>query len=43
MSAAIAAAFSLSDTTISDRESINKSYPEFFEDYKKLGGNIYDF
>ena len=43
MSAAIAAAFSLSDTTISDRESINKSYPDFFEDYKKLGGNIYDF
>lgn len=26
-------------TVIDDMESINKSYPSFFEDYKKIGGN----
>ena len=38
MSFAVAACASESGITISDMESINKSYPSFFEDYKRLGG-----
>ncbi len=38
MSMAVAAIRSDGDVIISDMESINKSYPAFFEDYKKLGG-----
>ena len=38
MSMAIAALRSSSDIIISDRESITKSYNEFFEDYNSLGG-----
>ena len=26
--------------TITDRESINKSYPEFFKDYESIGGDL---
>ena len=39
MSMAMAAIKADGDVVISDMESINKSYPTFFEDYKKLGGN----
>lgn len=39
MAMAVAAIKADSDVTISDMESINKSYPTFFEDYKKLGGS----
>ena len=39
MSLATAAVKADGDIIISDMESINKSYPSFFEDYKKLGGN----
>ncbi len=38
MSLAVAACACDGDITISDRESINKSYPSFFEDFMKLGG-----
>ena len=38
MSLAVAGAFADGDVIISDMESINKSYPKFFEDYRKLGG-----
>ena len=38
MSFAAAACAADSEITISDMESINKSYPSFFEDYKSLGG-----
>ena len=38
MSLAVAGAFANGDVVISDMESINKSYPKFFEDYRKLGG-----
>lgn len=38
MSMAIAALKSRSSVTVSDRESITKSYPDFFEDYNDLGG-----
>ncbi len=38
MSLAMAAARCDGDIIISDMESVNKSYPSFFEDYKKLGG-----
>ena len=38
MSLAVAAACTGGDVIISDMESINKSYPRFFEDYRKLGG-----
>ena len=39
MSMSMAAIKADGDVVISDMESINKSYPTFFEDYKKLGGN----
>lgn len=38
MSAAIAAAYSEGNVIIDGAEAVNKSYPDFFEDYKKLGG-----
>ena len=38
MSLAMAAVRCDGDIIISDMESINKSYPSFFEDYRKLGG-----
>lgn len=40
MSMAIAAQKSLSPITITNKESINKSYPLFFEDLKKVMGKI---
>ncbi len=41
MSAAIASHFSVGDVTILGAEAVNKSYPTFFEDMKKAGGQIY--
>jgi 3-phosphoshikimate 1-carboxyvinyltransferase len=38
MSAAIAAAFCEGEVTIKGANAVNKSYPTFFEDYRKLGG-----
>ena len=38
MSSAIASCFSQSDIIISGAEAVNKSYPTFFEDMEKLGG-----
>lgn len=38
MAFAVAAANADGETVIDDMESINKSYPSFFEDYKKIGG-----
>lgn len=38
MSLAVASAACDGDIIITDRESINKSYPSFFEDFRKLGG-----
>ena len=38
MSLAVAGICADGDVIISDRESISKSYPKFFEDYRKLGG-----
>jgi len=40
MSAAVAAIVCKNAVTIIDAESVNKSYPAFFEDYKKLGGIV---
>lgn len=40
MSAAIASLICDSPVTISDENAINKSYPEFFEHFTKLGGKI---
>ena len=40
MSAAVAAIVCENAVTILDAESVNKSYPAFFEDYKKLGGIV---
>lgn len=40
MAAAIAACACKNDVTIRDVEAINKSYPNFFDDYVNLGGNI---
>ena len=38
MSFAVAAVRCEGEIIISDMESVNKSYPSFFEDYVKLGG-----
>ncbi len=40
MSAAIAATACKSPVTITDAQAVNKSYPTFFEDMKKLGAKI---
>lgn len=40
MSAAIAAIVCTDNVTISGAEAVEKSYPKFYEDYKKLGGNV---
>ena len=40
MSAAIAATACKSPVTIQDAQAVNKSYPTFFEDMKKLGAKI---
>ncbi len=41
MSAAVAALGCADKVEITDKESINKSYPNFFEEYERLGGKIY--
>lgn len=38
MAFSVAGLFAKGETVISDAESINKSYPSFFDDYNKLGG-----
>lgn len=48
MAATLAGAFAEGPVTISDAESVSKSYPEFFDDFKKLKGKtemgkIYSF
>ncbi len=40
MSAAIGAIYAEGDVTLVGAEAVNKSYPTFFEEYKKLGGII---
>lgn len=39
MAAAVAAVKCSGDVIIRNAEAVNKSYPSFFEDYNKLGGN----
>ncbi len=41
MSAAILAGGAKGDSTITDCEAVKKSYPGFFEDYKKIGGIVH--
>ena len=41
MAAAIAATAADSPVTITDCEAVNKSYPDFFRDFEKLGGRIH--
>lgn len=43
MAAAIAATRCHHPIFISDYEEVSKSYPDFFVDYQKLGGKIYEF
>ena len=38
MSMAAAAVACTEDVVVSDMESVRKSYPSFFEDYRRLGG-----
>ncbi len=38
MAFSIGAAFAKKQSIVTDAEAINKSYPKFFEDYKKIGG-----
>ena len=40
MAASIAAAYSKNPVKILNAQSVNKSYPNFFEDYKSLGGVV---
>ncbi len=40
MAASIAAANCANDVTITDCEAVNKSYPDFFNDFKNLGGLV---
>ena len=40
MSEAVLATFANGNSTLIDAEAINKSYPDFFKDYKLLGGKI---
>lgn len=40
MAFAVAAAFANGESEIYGAEAINKSYPEFFSDFKKLGGSV---
>ena len=40
MCAAVAASASSGSITVCGAEAVNKSYPTFFEDFKKLGGRI---
>jgi 3-phosphoshikimate 1-carboxyvinyltransferase len=40
MAFSVAAAFSQGESEITGAEAVNKSYPEFFEDLKKLGGKV---
>ena len=40
MAYSVAAAFSQGESEIAGAEAVNKSYPEFFEDLKKLGGKV---
>ncbi len=40
MAFSVAAAYASGESTVTGAEAINKSYPEFFEDFKKLGGNL---
>ena len=39
MSAAIASVYCEEEVKIIDAEAVEKSYPDFYEDFKKLGGN----
>ncbi len=41
MAAAIASIICKNPVYINDAQAVNKSYPEFFEDFKKLGGVVY--
>ncbi len=38
MAASVAALFCEDSVTITDRESINKSFPDYFKEYERLGG-----
>ena len=40
MSCAVAAAYAKEPVIIEGAEAVEKSYPLFFEDYKKLGGKV---
>ncbi len=40
MASAVASIISRNKVTVTDAQAINKSYPNFFEDFKKLGGNV---
>ena len=41
MSAAVLACYAVGESTISAAEAVEKSYPRFYEDVKKLGGKVY--
>ena len=40
MAFSIGAAFAGKQSTVTDAEAINKSYPKFFEDLKQLGADV---
>lgn len=40
MASAVASVIATGEVTITDSQAINKSYPDFFEDFKSLGGKV---
>lgn len=40
MAFSVAASFANGGTTIDDAQSVNKTYPSFFDDFKQLGGKV---
>ncbi len=42
MSAAVASLLTTDAVTVTDAHSISKSWPSFFEDYTRIGGNIHE-
>jgi 3-phosphoshikimate 1-carboxyvinyltransferase len=42
MAGALAAANASGDVTIRDYECVAKSYPDFFDDFAAIGGNVYE-
>ena len=43
MALAIASIKATEEVTITNSDAVNKSYPDFWEDFKSLGGRVHEF